>query len=160
MRGTPTKLTVHGNNTNKVVDTQMVELKLTLVLSGDSCSSFTVKHYVRDFTIRNDVIDVDDLKPRYPQLEPIAFCKYSYTYVKMIFGQDVFHAIHPLEYCESDRRNTPVADSLPLCWVLSGPLLSTTGLFSTCFKAVTQKEHNCTLSDRLRSWLDIELNGA
>ena len=161
VRGTPTKLTVHGINSNKVVDTQMVELKLTPVHSGGSCSSFTVKPYVRDqLTIGNDVIDVDELKTRYPHLEPIALSKYSYTDVKMILGQDVFHAIRPLEYFESDRRNTPVAVRLPLGWVLSGPLPSTTGLFSTCFKAVTQKEHDCTLSDRLRSWYDIESYGA
>ena len=147
VRGTPTKLTVHGINTNKVFDTQMVELKLTPVHSGGSCSSFIVKPYVRDqLSIGNDVIDIDNLKTRYPHLEPIALRKYSYADVKMILGQDVFHSIRPLEYFESDRRNTPVAVRLPLGWVLSGPLPSTTGLFSTCFKAVTQKEHDCTLS--------------
>ena len=78
----------------------------------------------------------------------------------MILGQDVFHAIRPLEYFESDRQNTPVAVRLPFDWVLSGPLPSTTGLFPTCFKAVTQKEHDCTLSDRLRSWYDIESYGS
>ena len=161
VRDTPTKLTVRGINSNKVVDTQMVELKLTPVHSGGSCSSFTVKPYVRDqLTIGNDVIDVDDLKSRYAHLEPIALRKYSYTDVKMILGQDVFHAIRPLEYFESDRRNTPVAVRFSLGWVLSGPLPSITGLFSTCFKAVTQKEHDCTLSDRLRSWYDIESYGA
>ena len=48
VRSTPTKWTVHGTNSNKVVDTQMVELNSTLVHSGDSCSSFTVKLHVRD----------------------------------------------------------------------------------------------------------------
>ena len=139
----------------------MVELKLTPVHSGGSCSSFTVKSYVRDqLTIGNDLFDVDGLKTRYPHLEPSARSKYSYTDVKMILGQDVFHAIRPLEYFESDRRNAPVAVRLPLGWVLSGPLLSTTGLFPTCSQAVTQKEHNCTLSDRLRIWYDIESYGA
>ena len=118
VRGSPTKLTVHGINSNKVVDTVMVELKLTPVHSGGSCSSFIVKPYVRDqLTIGNDVIDVDDLKTRYPHLEPIALSKYSYADVKMILGQDVFQTIRPLEYFESDRRNTPVAVRLPLSWV-------------------------------------------
>ena len=88
VRGTPTKLTVHGINSNKIVDTPMVELKLTPVHSGGSCSSFTVKPYMRDeLTIGNDVIDVDDLKTRYPHLEPIALRKYSYKDVKMILGR-------------------------------------------------------------------------
>ena len=61
------ELTVHGINSDKVVDTQMLELKLTPVHSGGSCSSFTVKPYVQDqLTIGNDVIDVDELKTRYP----------------------------------------------------------------------------------------------
>ena len=150
VRGSPTKLTVHGINSNKADDTEMVYVKLTPVLSSGSFSSFNVKLYVRDqLTIGNDIIDIDNLKTRYPHLEPIALSKYSYTDVKMILGQDIFHATCPLEYFDSDRRNTPVAVHFPLGWVLSGPLPSTTGLFLTCFKAVTQKEHDCTLSDRL-----------
>ena len=91
VRGTQTKLTVHGINSNKVVDTHMVDLKLISIHSGGSFSSFTVKAYVRDqFTIGNDLIDVDVLKTCYPHLEQIALSKYSYTDVKMILGQDVF----------------------------------------------------------------------
>ena len=56
----------------------------------------------------------------------------------MILGQDVFHCIRPLEYFETDRTNTPIAVRLALGWVLSGSLPSTSGLISTCFKAVTQ----------------------
>ena len=161
MRGTTTKLTVHGINSNKVVDTQIVELKLTPVHSCGSCSSFTVKPYVQDqLSIGKDLIDVYDLKTRYPHLEPLAFNRYSYTDVKMILGQDVFHAIRPLEYFGSDRRTTPVAVRSPLGWVPNGLLPSTMGVFSTCFKAVTQKEHDCTPSNQLRSWYDIESYGA
>ena len=42
-----TKLTVHGINSQQVVDTEIVELKLTPVHSGVSCSTFDVKPYVR-----------------------------------------------------------------------------------------------------------------
>ena len=48
VHGTPTKFTVHGINSNQVVDTQLVELKLTPVHSGGSCSPFIVKPYVRE----------------------------------------------------------------------------------------------------------------
>ena len=47
VEGLPTKLTVHGINSQQVVDTQIVELKLTPVHSVGSCSTFDVKHYVR-----------------------------------------------------------------------------------------------------------------
>ena len=57
----------------------------------------------------------------------------------MILGQDVFHSIRPLEYFNSDRKNTPVAIRLPLGWV------ATTG-----FLFIIQK---------LRSWYDMESYG-
>ena len=162
VKGTPTKLTVHGINCHQVVNTQMVELKLTPVHSGGSCSSFAIKPYVRDdLQVGTDVIDVESLKTMYPHLEPIPLKKYSYADVDMILGQDVFHFIRPLEYFDSDRKNTPVAVRLSLGWVLSGPLPSTSGLFSTCFKAVTtNKDTYSELAEQLRSWHDIESYGA
>ena len=78
----------------------------------------------------------------------------------MILGQDVFHVIRPLEYFESDRAVTPIAVRLPLGWVLSGPLPSTIGLFSTCFKAVASSENDSVLAEQLRSWYDMESYGA
>ena len=131
-KGTPTKLKVHGINFHQVVNTQMVELKLTPVHSGGSCSSFAIKPYVRDdLQVGTDVIDVESLKTVYPHLEPIPLKKYSYADVDMILGQDVFHFIRPLKYFDSDRKNTPVAVRLSISWVLSGPLPSTSGFFST-----------------------------
>ena len=47
VQGVPTKLTVHGINSHQVISTEMVELKLTPVHSGGSCSPFTIKPYVR-----------------------------------------------------------------------------------------------------------------
>ena len=120
-----------------------------------------MKPFVRnDLKIGNDFIDVDNLKAKYPHLEPISLSKYSYADVEMILGQDVFHAIRPLEYFESDRANTPIAVRLPLGWVLSGPLPSATGLFSTCFKAVASSENDSVLAEQLRSWYDMESYGA
>ena len=74
----------------------------------------------------------------------------------MILGQDVFHSIRPLEYFESERKNSPIAVRIPLGWVLSGPLPSTSGLVSTCFKAVIQSESDSQLADQLRSWYEME----
>ena len=59
-------------NSQQVVGTETVELKLTPVHSGGSCSTFPVTPYVRDdLKVENDVIDVDNLKKIYPHLEPI-----------------------------------------------------------------------------------------
>ena len=101
VKGFPTKLTVYGINSQQVVDTQIVELKLTPIhcSCSCSCSTFDVKPYVRkNLDHGNDVIDIDQLKQQSPHLEPVALNKYRYGDVEMILGQDVFHSIRPLEY--------------------------------------------------------------
>ena len=152
VQGSPTNLTVHGINSHQTIETQIVELKLSPVHSGGSCSEFVVKPYVRkELNVGTDTIDVDLLKVQYPHLDPIPLSKYRYGDVEMILGQDVFHAIRPLEYFETDRKDTPIAVRLPLGWVLSGPLPSTSGLFSTCFKSVSEREEDSKLADELRN---------
>ena len=139
VNGVPKKLTVHGINSHQVVETQMVELKLTPVHSSGSCSPFAMKPYVRkNLSVGTDTIDIDYLKTKYPHLEPISLNKYSYADVDMILGQDVFQFIRPLEYFESDSKNAPVTVRLPLGWVLSGPLSSTSGLFPTCVSRLSR----------------------
>ena len=160
-KGTPTKLTVHGINCHQVVNTQVVELKLKPVHSGGSGSSFAIKPYVRDdLRVGTDVIDVESLKTMYNHSEPIPLKQYSNSDVDMILGEDVFHFIRPLEYFDSDRKSIPVAVRLSLGWVLSGPLPSMSGFFSTPFKAVTNKDTDSELAAQLRSWYDIESFGA
>ena len=114
-----------------------------------------------DLHVGTDVIDVESLNTMYPDLESIPLKKYSYADVDIILGQEVFHFIRPLEYFDSDRKNTPVAVRLSLGWVLSGPLPSTSGLFSTCFRAVTtNKDTDSKLAEQLRRWYDIDSYGA
>ena len=110
----------------------------------------------KTLNVGNDIIDVHYLKTIYPHLEPIAVKTYSYGDVEMILGQNVFHSIRPLEYFESDQKLSPIAVRTPLGWVLSRPLLLTSGLVSTCFKAVTQSESDSQLADQLRSWYEME----
>ena len=161
-QGVPIKLTVHGINSQQVVDTRMVELKLTPVHSGGSCSPFTIKPYVRDnISVGTDTIDVDRMKTKYPHSKPVPLHKFTYADVDMILGRVVFHFIRPLECFDSDCKNAPVAVRLQLGWVCNGPLPATSGLFSTCFKAVTSNEGaDFELVDQLRSWYDIESYGA
>ena len=128
----------------------MVEVKLNPVHSDGTCESFVVRPYVRkELNVGDDYIDVNELKRQYPHLDPIPLTEYRYGEVEMILGQDVFHAIRPLEYFDTDRKDTPIAVRLPLGWVLSGPLPSTSGLFSTCFKAVSRSEEDAKLADQL-----------
>ena len=135
------KISVHGINSHQTIDAQVVELKLTPVHSSGSRPASVVKPYVRkDLNVETEVKDVESLQVQYPHLEPISLKRYSYGDVEMILGQDLFHCVRPLECFETDLKNTPTAVRLPFGWVLSGPLPSTSGVFSTCFNVVTQRE--------------------
>ena len=76
----------------------------------------------------------------------------------MILGQDVYHAIRPLEYFAADEKRSPFAVRLPIGWVLSGPLPSSSGLISKCFKA--NMEQDFELASQVKSWYDMESYGA
>ena len=74
--GSATKLIVYGINSQQLIDTETVEIKLTSVHSGDSCSFFPVTRYVRDdLKVGDDFIDVDKFKTTNPDLEPIPLSK-------------------------------------------------------------------------------------
>ena len=132
VQGVPTKLTVHGINSHQVVNTEIMELKLTPVHSGSSCSPFTIETKGREnLNVGTDTIDVNYLKTKYPRLEPISLQKYSYADVDMILGQDVFHFIRPLEYFDSARKNTPVG--LGIKWTSSIDFWILFDMFQGCF---------------------------
>ena len=157
MQGTLLKLSFQGTNSHQTTDTQIVELKLTPVHhSGGSCLTFVVKPLVRKkMNVRTNVIDDDSFKVQHPYLEPFPLKNFKNRDVDVILGQNMFHSIHPLEYFETDRKHTPIASRFPLAWVLSGPLPSTSSLFSTVFKVSTHREIDSKLADQNRSWHDI-----
>ena len=67
------------------METELVELKLAPVQSGDYCSPFKVKPSVKnDLKIGADSIDVESLKKTYPHLEPITLSKYHNADVEII----------------------------------------------------------------------------
>ena len=74
----------------------------------------------------------------------------------MILGQDVFHAIKPLEYFQGRNQNTPVAVRMPIGWVLSGPLPSPIGVRATIFKCNVE---DVALADQVKKWYELESYG-
>ena len=78
--------------------------------------------------VGSDIIDVKSMQETYPHLAVLDPVRYSYGEIEMILGQDVYHAIRPLEYFSADEKCSPFAVRLPIGWVLSGPLLSSSSL--------------------------------
>ena len=58
----------------------------------------------------------------------------------MILDQDVYHTIHLIEDFERKLKFAPVAVRLPIRWVLSGSLPSSSNLVSKCFKSIIETE--------------------
>ena len=96
MQGTHLKLIIHGSNSHETIDKKIVDLTLTPVHPGGSCSAFVVKQYVRkDLNVEAEVIDGESLQVQYPHLEPTPLKKYSYGDVEMILGQDYTKEVVP-----------------------------------------------------------------
>ena len=65
--------------------------------------------------------DFRKLKEEYQYLSDLPNIKDSMTDVRVIFGQDAYHLIRPLEY-KSGERNQPWAVKTALGWTISGAL--------------------------------------
>ena len=158
LHGTALKLTVKGINTEEVVDTKLVELIVT-PRDNQAFEPFKVSPYVKEnLNVGADVINIKALQETYPHLAVLDPVTYCYGNIEMIPGQDVYHAIRPLEYFAADEKYSPFAVRLPIGWVLSGPLPSSSGLVSTCFKA--NMEQDFELASQVKSWYDMESYGA
>ena len=71
----------------------------------------------------------------------------------MTLGQDVYHAIRPLEYFTADEKCSPFVVRLPISWSSSGPLPSSSSLVSTCFKANVEQDYE--LACQVKSCYDM-----
>ena len=54
------------------------------------------------------------MQETYPHLAVLDPVRYSYGEIEMILGQDVYHAIRPLEYFSADEKCSPFAVRLPI----------------------------------------------
>jgi hypothetical protein len=139
LKGKPTQLTVCGINQQKTIDTEAVDVTIKPI-GEDTCAPFTASPYLREeLNMGPDIVDVPRLQAEYENLSVLDPVKYSYKDIEMILGQDVYHHTRPLEYLECDSKYSPVAVRLPIGWVISGPLPSSSGFVSTCFKAVIRQ---------------------
>ena len=147
---------VNDFNSTESVPTQQVEVNVFAKFDHHEYS-FRVTPFVKDsLRVGSETIDVTILQDRFPHLQPIKPIVYNYSDVEMILGQDVFHAIKPLEYFQGRNQNTPVAVRRPIGWVLSGPLPSPIGVRATTFKCNVE---DVALADQVKKWYELESYG-
>ena len=141
LQGTALKLNVKGLNTEQLLDTKVVQLTVTSHKDQD-VEAFTVRPYVREtLNVGSDIIDVKSMQETLPHLAVLDPVRCSYGNIDMTLGHDVYHAIRPLEYFSADEKCSPFVVSLPISWVSSGPLPSSSSLVSTCFKANVEQDY-------------------
>ena len=158
LKGKSLKLTVCGINTQQTIDTLVTDVTVKPI-AEKACESFQVSPYIREnLNIGSDIVDVPHLQETYPYLSVLDPVRYSYSNIEMILGQDVYHAIRPIEYFETESKCAPVAVRLPIGWVLSGPLPSSSSFVSSCFKAIVEPEQD--LVEQLRTWYELASYGA
>ena len=134
LHGKALTLTVKGINNEEVVDTRVVEVTVKPREHQDF-EPLTINPFVQEsLNVDSDIINVQGLQETYPHLAVLDPVTYSYKDIEMILGQDVYQAIRALENLSADEKRSPVAVRLPIGWVLSGPLPSSSCLTSTCFK--------------------------
>ena len=113
LHGTALKLPIRGINTEEVVDTKLVELTVT-PRDNQALEPFKVSTYVKeDLNVGADVINIKALHETYPHLADLDPVKYCYANIEMILGQDVYHAIRPLEYFAADKSARPLLLAYP-----------------------------------------------
>ena len=157
MHGKALKLTVKGINTEEVVETKLVELIVT-PRDDQAFEPFKVSPYAKEnLNVGADVINIKALQETYPQLAVLDPVTYCYGNIEMMLGQDVYHALRPLEYFAADEKSSLFAVRLPIGWFLSGPLPSSSGLVSTCFKA--KMEQDFELASQVKSWYHMKSYG-
>ena len=158
LHGKALKLTVKGINTEEVVDTRIVEVTVK-PREHQNFEPFTINLFVKEnLNVGCDIINVQALIETYPHLAVLDPVTYSFKDIEMILGQDVYHAIRPLEYFSADEKRSRVAIGLPLGWFFSGPLPLSSCLTSTCFKVNSEDDNE--LASQVKSWYYIDSFGA
>ena len=113
LHGKALKLTVKGINTEEVVDTRVVEVTVK-PREHQHFEPFTVNPFVKESpNVGADIINVQALQETYPHLAVLDPVTYSYKDNGMILGQDVYHAIRPLEYFLAMRSVHPLPYAYP-----------------------------------------------
>ena len=122
LHGKSLELTVKVINTDEVVETRIVEVTVKPREHQDF-ERFNINPFVKEsLNVGSDIINVHVLQETCPHLAVLDPVTYSYKDIDIILGQDVYHAIRPLEYFSADEKRTLVAVRLPIAWVLSGLL--------------------------------------
>ena len=114
----------------------------------------TVQFYVHEkLKLCNQIVELKELKDRYPHLRKLSNQTYNLNEVKAILGQDCYDILHPFEFMKSEDKAAQMSVKLKIGWALSGPLSAKQAatLATTATSLAGDK-----LANQSNKWWDIE----
>ena len=116
--GNSVNLTIKVFNSTSLIKTHQLSFQVSAE-TNNSEFLFSFRAYVKDhIRIGSGSKSIPELQEKYPQLAPIKPIQYKYDEVVLIFEQDFYHAIRPVEYLLGEDSISPCAVRLLLGWTL------------------------------------------
>ena len=121
LQGRKASLSVAGIHGSEDVKTEIV--RITVSAHEKSRRLTTLQFYVHEkLKLGNYIVELQELKDRYPHLRILPDQSYNLNDVHVIIGQDCYDIHQPFEFKKSEDKGAPWAVNSKVGWALSGPL--------------------------------------
>ena len=121
IQGRKASLSVAGIHGSQDIKTEIVPIAASA--HEKSRPLTTVQFYVHEkLKLGDQIVELQELKDRYPHLRNLPNLAYNLNDVQVIFGQDCYDIHHPFEFKKSEDKTAPWAVKSKIDWALSGPL--------------------------------------
>ena len=152
LQGRKASLSVAGIHGLEYVKSEIVPIAVST--HEKSRPLTTVQFYVHEkLKLGDQMVDLQELKDRYPHLKNLPNQSYNLNEVQVILGQDCYDIHHPLKFKRSNGKAAQWAVKSKIGWALSGPLpTKQAATFATTATSVSEDK----LASQLSKWWDIE----
>ena len=152
IQGRKAALSVAGIHGSQDAKTEIVPIAVSA--HEKSRPLTTVQFYVHEkLKLDDQIVELQELKDRYPHLRNLPDQSYNLNDVQVIFGQDCYDIHHPFELKMSEDKAAPWAVKSKIGWALSGPLpAKQAATLATTATSIADDK----LANQLRKWWDIE----
>ena len=152
LQGLKASLSVAGIHGSQDVKTEIVSIAVSAHKNSRPLS--TVHFYVHEkLKLGDQIVELQELKDRYPHLRNLPGQSYNLNDVQVILGQDCYDIHRPFEFKKSEDKASPWAVKSKIGWALSGllPAKQAATLATTATSIANDK-----LANQLSKWGDIE----
>ena len=121
LQGRKASLSIAGIHGSQDVKTEIVPIAVSAIEKSRPLT--TVKFYVHDkLNMGDQVVELQELKNRYPHLRNLLNQSYNVNEVQVILGQYCNDIHHPFRFQEIRRQTCTMGSVSKIGWASSGPL--------------------------------------